>query len=113
MLVPILGIGALIALLAVMRRGLDLPLDMMAIVVVMSVFLLVLAEMGLLMLLFRTTKTAKTADVPVRGPKDVALPEVVIKGIHEGDARGISSMPGSVTEHTTRTLDPVKRDREW
>lgn len=112
--VPLLGIGALIALLAVMKHGLQLGDEMIGIVVLIASAMLLLAECGLLFMLFRTLRMYERTDSrnSERRSAELGQQDVVIKELRETEARGLSGIPGSVTEHTTRTLDPVLRGRE-
>lgn len=107
---PIAGIGVLIALLSVMKKGLGFGDEMIGIVVLMSFALFMIAELGILWQLWLHTRKPKR-DKNLSSPAVLAGErDVVIKGLPESRIDPIGVTPGSVTEHTTRTLDAVPRD---
>jgi hypothetical protein len=112
--IPIAGIGIIIGLLVVMKKELLLRDEIVATVALMAFVLLLVSEGGLIWLLIHRTRGAKKekkkAGLP---PADTQrLPDVVMKGLNEGQPRTAQDAVSSVTEHTTRTLDAVPRDRE-
>lgn len=103
---PIAGIGVIIGLLSVMKKELGFGDEMIGIVAVMCISLLVLAELGLLWLLWSSTRTPKhTAERP--NPNVLSAPDIVFKGLPESRIEPINNPVPSVTEHTTKTLDAV------
>lgn len=109
--VPLLGIGVLIALLAVMKHGLGLRDEMIGIVVIIASAMLLIAESGLLFMLFRTLRMYERSDsrAAARPNAEIDAPDVVIKELRDDAGHGLTGGPASVTEHTTRTLDKVER----
>lgn len=109
---PLLGIGLIIGLLVVMKK-LDIHEELMAMIALTSFMLLALSEGGLLFFLLRRARGVKKADREKKDRRDAQIHEVVMKNLGEGQpvraARDLG-MP-SVTEHTTRTLDMVPRDK--
>lgn len=109
--VPIVGIGIIIGLLTVMKKELGFGEEMIGFIVLMSFILLLIAEIGLIWLLRHHTKMAKRSYEPQQ-PALPQTPDVVIKGLPEGQNQPIYQPMRSVTEHTTRTLDAVTREPE-
>lgn len=107
---PIAGIGVLIALLSVMKKGLGFGEEMIGAVVLMSFVLFMIAELGVLWQLWLHTRSPKLDNLSVAQTALGVEPDVVIKGLPESRIDPITSKPHSVTEHTTRTLDAVPRD---
>jgi hypothetical protein len=112
--IPIAGIGIIIGLLVVMKKTLGFHDEIIATIAMMAFVLLLVSEGGLVWLLIHRTRGArkekKNAEAP---PADTRrLPDVVMKGLNEGQPRTAHDTVSSVTEHTTRTLDAVPRDRE-
>jgi len=108
--VPIAGIGVIIGLMSVMKGELNFKDEMIAIVVLMSFILLLTTEFSLIWLLRHHTKSSKKKD-NVQDPRPFQIKDVVIKGLPEGNMPGFTPPMPSVTEHTTRTLDPVPREQ--
>jgi uncharacterized membrane protein YvbJ len=109
--IPIVGLGIIIALLIVMKKDLGFDNPMILIITFMSFALLLIAEGGLFWLLMHMTKARKTTKSTKTNKKDTAqLNEVVIKGLNEGRHQGIYEPVPSVTDSTTRNLEPVYRD---
>ena len=107
--IPIVGVGLLIKLMESMK-GLGFAEGMIFAVVLMTFFLLFLAEAGTIFMLISRTRKPKTK--PAAGHSTLPVSDavkqidpVVIKGLHPSSFDGIPS----VTEHTTRTLDAVPR----
>jgi hypothetical protein len=107
--IPIAGLGIIIALMAVMKKGLDFPDGMIFAVILMTFLLLFIAELGAIWLMISRTRKPKTkaAKEPAVSPQKSVneIGPVAIKGLNSSTFEGIPS----VTEHTTRTLDPVHR----
>ena len=107
--VPIAGIGVIIGLLTVMKKELGFGGDLIGFIALMSFVLLLIAELGLIWLLRHHTKMSKRSDETPRLTLP-QTPDVVIKGLPEGQMHPIHQPMQSVTEHTTRTLDAVPRE---
>ncbi len=108
--VPIAGIGVIIGLLTVMKRELGFGEEMIGVIVLMSFILLLTAELGLIWLLRHHTKRSNEVGATPQPSSVSQLPDVVIKGLPEGNIQPIYQPMQSVTEHTTRTLDAVPRE---
>jgi hypothetical protein len=107
--IPVVGIGLIIALMAVMKKGLEFKDEMIFAVIFLTFLLLFLAELGTLWMMFSRTrkpkvKTAKKTDELSSRPTKL-FDDVLIKGLNPTSFEGVPS----VTEHTTRTLDAVYR----
>ena len=107
--IPVLGLGLIIALMAVMKKGLEFRDDMIFVVIFMTFLLLFFAELGTILMLISKSRKPKAKPIKNQGeipPRSVsAIDEVVIKGLNPTSFEGVPS----VTEHTTRTLDAVYR----
>lgn len=102
----VLGLLAIAVLVGVMRAvaGFDLPFLLAATVV--SFALMLLVEGVLIGLLLKGRRGSKEAVGAVR-PK-----EQTTKDLGEAKARALPEPLPSVTEHTTRTLEPVYGERQ-
>ena len=101
----ILGLVAIAVLIGVLKAvaGFDLPFLLAA---TMFSFLLMLVVEGVLIgLLLKGRKAARRADDAVR-PKEQTTRE-----LGDAQARALPEPVPSVTEHTTRTFDPVYSER--
>lgn len=107
--VPIAGLGIIIGLLTVMKKDLGFGEEFIGFIVFMSFILLLIAELGLIWLLRHHTKMSKRSNESHQ-PILPQTPDVVIKGLPEGQMQPIYQPGQSVTEHTTRTLDAVPRE---
>ncbi|MEP6788612.1 MAG: zinc ribbon domain-containing protein [Acidobacteriota bacterium] len=107
--IPVLGLGLIIALMATMKNGLGFRDDMIFVVVFMTFLLLIIAEIGTLILMLTRTRKPKTkiakepTDFEQRAAR--AIEDRVIRDLNPASFEGVAS----VTEHTTRTLDPAYR----
>jgi hypothetical protein len=102
----VLGLVAIAILVGVMKAvaGFDLPFLLAATVVSFAVMLLV--EGVLIGLLLKGRRGSKEASGAGR-PK-----EQTTKDLGEAEARALPEPVPSVTEHTTRTLEPVYGERQ-
>jgi len=102
----ILGLPAIIILMGVMKTVLELPADRVLAFTLLPFLIMLMLEGVFLRLLFRRKRgNAKTSDVEV------------LKGqaTRELDAAHAGALPEarpSVTEHTTRVLDPIYNERD-
>jgi len=103
------GLGVLIGLMAVMKQALHLENEVITAFLILSFLILLVAEISFIWLLVSTQRRAHKRErepyvTEVKGgatkelgaPEDLLLTEPVL----------------SVTEHTTRTLEPVYRERK-
>jgi hypothetical protein len=106
--IPIAGIGIVIGLISVMKKELDFPNDVILTMAFMGFALLIFAEFGFLYLLVSRTKfrKAKDQDHPPR-----QLSEAQTKTLAEAQFQNMAAPPASVTESTTRSFDPVYREK--
>lgn len=103
------GLGLLIALMAVMKNELHFANGMILIILLLSFALLIAAESVFIWLLFNSARRAKLRE-PDAG--DIAqLRGSATKELAESRERFLTGPALSVTEHTTRTLEPVQRER--
>jgi hypothetical protein len=109
--IPIAGIGIIIGLLVVMKKELDFRDEVVMSIALMSFVLLLVSEGGLLWLLFHRTRGARKEKKGEPPPADTRpLPDVVMKGLNEGQPLTARDTVSSVTEHTTRTLVERRED---
>jgi hypothetical protein len=107
--IPVIGLGIIIGLMVVMKKELGFGDDMIFVVTFLTFLLLFMAEIGMIVLMISRTKKPKAK--PANNPVEIAtsalseVQPVDIKGLNASSFDGIPS----VTEHTTRTLDPVYR----
>jgi hypothetical protein len=100
------GIGVIIGLMVVMKEVIGFDNKLIGLVASGSFFMLLIAEITfVLMLLSRINARKKAAH-------NQQLSDADAQKLYEAPARELAEpMPfPSVTEHTTRTLDPVLRD---
>jgi len=111
--IPIAGIGIIIGLLVVMKKELLLRDEIIATIALMAFVLLLVSEGGLIWLLIHRTRGARKKKKKVElPPADTQrLPEVVMKGLNEGQPQTAQDTVSSVTEHTTRTLVQNTKDK--
>ncbi len=100
----IFGIGAIIALMAVMKNALDMPIPEIVPFAGISFFLMLVLEGVFIGLLLQRTRLRKPAGNP-------RLPEKNTKELDSVPHHALPEPVPSVTEHTTRAFDPVFRDR--
>jgi len=108
---PIAGIGIIIGLMAAMKARLGFGDEMIGIIVFMSFVLLLIAELGLIWLLTRYSRSEKIIN-PKAETQIPQLNDVVIKGLPQSRMQPIYEPVTSVTEHTTRTLNKVPREQK-
>jgi predicted lipid-binding transport protein (Tim44 family) len=107
--IPIVGITMIFVFIAALKNGMGFKDDFIAVMVLLTFFLLAIAEIGCLIMLMIRTKGPKT---PKRSSADHphTLPNRTAPAIAPATFDPIS--PGSITDHTTRTLDHVPGQRE-
>jgi hypothetical protein len=107
--IPIVGIGLILGLMVVMKRELGFRDEVVMSVVFLSFLLLLAAEAGFIWLMLSRTKRRKAKTGKNETSEPAQLNEPVVKSLAEPRPLGFSEPVPSVTDHTTRTLDPVKR----
>lgn len=107
--IPIAGIGVMIGLITVLKRELDMPNEMVGIIAIMGFILLFAAELGFLFLLLVRTHAQKKISLE-QAASQAQLNDARTKSLAEAQFQNIATPVPSVTEHTTRTLDPVRKD---
>jgi hypothetical protein len=101
----VVGLGALIGLMAVMNEGAGFnPIVLVA--AMLSFALMLVVEGVLIWLLLSGRRGAGKAGDARR------LKEHTTKELEEARARALPAPAASVTEHTTRTFDPVYNERK-
>lgn len=104
----IVGTGCLIGLMAVMKEVLGFPNGLIMIVVFLSFLLMFVIEGVFIWQLISRRKNNKEAD-----DTEPLLKEQAAKELYTAPARVLTDQPiPSVTDHTTRTLEPVLREQE-
>ena len=102
----VLGLLAITALMGVMKAILDLNAGQILGFATLSFLTMLLIEGVLIWRLSRRKRSAE-------GTGDIALPQTqTTKELDAAQARGLPEAMPSVTEHTTRTLEPVYSERK-
>jgi hypothetical protein len=104
------GLALLIGLMALMKNELHFANGMIVIVSILSFVLLLGAEGTLVWLLLNTQRRARSHEkeaVEITQPKGTATKE-----LGEAQQPMLVEPAASVTEHTTRTLEPLYRERK-
>jgi hypothetical protein len=105
--VLILGVGSIIALMAIMKRVLDADLGLIN-AFVMMIFLLILVVEGVFIwLLLSRTRGAKKPAGETGQAKGKETKE-----LEAAQARALPEPVSSVTEQTTRTFEPIYSERK-
>lgn len=102
--IPIAGIGVIIGLMSVMKNELGFNNELISLFVAVSFLLLLAAESVFIWLLVSRTRAIKESGENVRPY------EAEVKGLGQTQARKLSEPMRSVTENTTRNLEPVYRE---
>jgi hypothetical protein len=101
----ILGLAAIVVLMGVMKTVLELPADRVLVFTLLPFLIMLLLEGVFLRLLFRRKRAAaKTSDGAV-------LKGQATKELDAAQAGALPEPRPSVTEHTTRVLDPIYNER--
>jgi hypothetical protein len=100
----ILGLAAIIVLMGVMKTVLELPADRVLAFTLLPFLIMLLLEGVFLRLLFRRKRGTEKAS-------DDVLTGQATKELDAAQARVLPEARPSVTEHTTRVLDPIYNDR--
>lgn len=100
----ILGLAAITVLMGVMKSVLDLPADrILGFAVIPFLIMLVLEGVFLRLLFRRKSGTEKAGETVLKG--------LGTKELDAAQARSLPEHAPSVTEHTTRTFDPIYKTR--
>jgi hypothetical protein len=100
------GLGVLIALMAVMKHELNFNEGLIILFSLLSFLLLLGAEAVFIWLVVRAKNLASET------PKLIAKRELTTKELGEKQAPALHEPASTVTEQTTRTLDPVYRNQK-
>ena len=106
MMVFVFGLGAIIGLMAVMRTLPDFDFGRIMAVTLLSFLIMIGLEAVFVWLLLRRRGGFKEAD------DSTPLKKQTTKELDAAQARALPEPLPSVTEHTTRTLDPVYSERK-
>jgi len=106
MMVFVFGLGAIIGLMAVMRTLPDFDFGRIMAVTLLSFLIMIGLEAVFVWLLLRRRGGVKAAD------NSTLSKEPTTKELDAAQARALPEPLPSVTEHTTRTLDPVYSERK-
>ncbi len=102
----ILGLAAIVVLMGVMKTVLDLPADRVLGFTLLPFLIMLMLEGVFLRLLFRRKRgTAKNSDAEV-------LKGQATRELDSAHAGALPEARPSVTEHTTRVLDPIYTERD-
>jgi len=102
----ILGLAAITVLMGVMKSVLDLPADRILAFTLVPLLIMLLLEGVFLRLLFRRKRGTEQAG------GTVLLKGQATKELDAAQARVLPEPVQSVTEHTTRALEPAYSDRK-
>lgn len=102
----IVGLGCIIGLMAVMKQVLDFKDGMVITIILLSFLLLFMVEGTFIWLLLSRRRGIKEAGDGER------LQERATKELDEAQARALPEPLPSITEHTTRTLEPLYSERK-
>jgi len=100
----ILGLGAIAVLIGMLKEVADFDLPILLAVTMLSFLIMIIIEGVLIRLLLRGKKRSGEAGTSGR------FREQVTKELLESQARALPEPLASVTEHTTRTFEPVYSD---
>lgn len=106
--IPIVGIVMIFVFIAALKNGMGFRDDFIAVMILLTFLLLAIAEIGCLILLMIRTKGPKAAKRPATDNANTLsnnMPGSL------GPAAFDPIAPGSVTDHTTRTLEHVPQKR--
>jgi hypothetical protein len=105
--VPVLSIAWIIGLVALMKNVFGFEFNLIGVITVMNFFLLLIADTAIILSLLRRDRRANKK--PVGKPQ---LKENAAHALYESPRRELPEQMQfeSVTEHTTRSLEPVLRE---
>ena len=105
MAIFIFGLAAITVLMGVMKRVLDLPVERVLAFSLLPFLIMLVLEGVFIRLLLRRRRGAEKAD------DNVLLKGQATKELDAAQARVLPEPLSSVTEHTTRALEPVSNER--
>jgi hypothetical protein len=108
--IPIAGLGIIIGLMSVMKEKLGFSNELIIPFIAGAFLLLIVSETALIWLLIQRTKMVKKAGDDSSSKNNAQLQEVVIKGLNAAKTRELIEPIPTVTESTTRSLEPVARE---
>jgi heme/copper-type cytochrome/quinol oxidase subunit 2 len=97
----IFGLAVITGMMAVMKGGLGFDMGHILFFTMLSFFIILGVEGILVWLLVRSLKGDKEKNV------EVPVKKLTTQEIIEVQARELAEPPTSITEHTTRTLEPI------
>jgi hypothetical protein len=103
------GLALIIGLMAVMKNELHFDNQLIVLLSLLSFLLLLAAETVFIWLLLNSTRRAKLREPD--SSDSTQLRGSATKELGEPQERLLTEPPVTVTEHTTRTLEPVYRER--
>lgn len=103
------GLALIIGLMAVMKNELHFDNQLILLLSLLSFLLLLAAETVFIWLLFNSARRAKLREQDAGDTAQFKGSET--KELGEPQERLLTEPPVTVTEHTTRTLEPVYRER--
>jgi uncharacterized paraquat-inducible protein A len=102
----VVGLGCMIALMAMMKQLLNLDNQIILTVTLLGFLLMLVIESAFIWKLLRRKNVEKQAS-------DAALPDAhATKELNAASERMLHEPLPSVTEHTTRSFEPLYRDRK-
>ncbi|HEX8367177.1 MAG TPA: hypothetical protein VF604_01300 [Pyrinomonadaceae bacterium] len=109
--IPIAGLGIIIGLMSVMKDKLGFSSEIIIAFVLGAFVLLFVSEVALVFLLLQRARIVRkeTGDNS-RLKENTQLPEVVMKGLDAAKTRDLVEPVPTVTEGTTRSLEPIARE---
>ena len=106
--IPIFGLGLIIGLIAALKNGMGFRDDFIFAISILTFFLLAIAEIGCFVMLLSRSRAPKSSKS--RRDQPWQLPEAQPRGL--GSPTFEPRPVGSVTDNTTRGLDPVLRENQ-
>lgn len=108
--IPIAGLGIIIGLISVMKEKLGFSNELIIPFIAGAFLLLIVSETALIWLLIQRTRMVKKGDDNSSSKDNAQLQEVVIKGLNAAKTRELVEPIPTVTENTTRSLEPIARE---
>lgn len=102
----IVGLGAIIGLMAVMKEVVGFNADFILAVTVLSFLLMFVVEGVFIWMLLKRKKSAKEAG------EEGLIKEHAAKELDPAGARALGEAAPGVTEHTTRAFEPILSERK-
>ena len=106
--IPFVGLAMIFVLIAALKNGMGFPDDFIFAMIFLTFILLAIAEIGCFVMLLTRSKARKAAK-PAAANEAREISRATPPGLGSPTYEPIAV--GSVTDHTTRTLDPAFRPR--